>query len=178
MTSKLKVTVDGQSQQCEAGTKVTQIVESLFPDRVKAGPKAFVVCEINGTLKDLWTDISEGDVIRLISIDSPEGLSVLRHSAAHVLAQAVQGMDSQTRLGIGPPITDGFYYDFDPKSPFTPEDLEKLESVMRRIIKDGQRFKRRITTESDALTELAHEPYKCELIKLKSGDSEIGRAHV
>ena len=174
MTSKLKVTADGQSQQCEAGTKVTQIVESLFPDRVKAGPKAFVVCEINGTLKDLWTDISEGDVIRLIPIDSPEGLSVLRHSTAHVLAQAVQGINSQTRLGIGPPINDGFYYDFDPQKPFTPEDLVALESAMRKIIKDGQRFKRRVVTDSEALSELNHEPYKCELIQLKSADSAEG----
>ena len=174
MTSKLKVTVDGQSQQFDAGTKVTQIVEALFPDRVKAGPQAFVVCEINGTLKDLWTDITDGDVIRLISIDSPEGLSVLRHSTAHVLAQAVQGMDSQTRLGIGPPITDGFYYDFDPQRPFTPEDLVALESAMRKIIKDGQRFKRRVVTDSEALSELNHEPYKCELIQLKSADSAEG----
>ena len=174
MTSKLKVTVDGQSQQFDAGTKVSQIVEALFPDRVKAGPQAFVVCEINGSLKDLWTDITDGDDIRLISIDSPEGLSVLRHSTAHVLAQAVQGMDSQTRLGIGPPITDGFYYDFDPQRPFTPEDLVALESAMRKIIKDGQRFKRRIVTDSEALSELSHEPYKCELIQLKSADSAEG----
>ena len=88
MTSKLKVTVDGQSQQFDAGTKVSQIVEALFPDRVKAGPQAFVVCEINGTLKDLWTEITDGDVIRLISIDSPEGLSVLRHSTAHEIGRA------------------------------------------------------------------------------------------
>ena len=174
MTSKLKVTVDGQSQQFDAGTKVSQIVEALFPDRVKAGPQAFVVCEINGTLKDLWTEITDGDVIRLISIDSPEGLSVLRHSTAHVLAQAVQGMDSQTRLGIGPPINDGFYYDFDPQRPFTPEDLVALESAMRKIIKDGQRFKRRVVTDSEALSELSHEPYKCELIQLKSADSAEG----
>jgi threonyl-tRNA synthetase len=89
-----------------------------------------------------------------------------------VLAQAVQQIFPQTRLGIGPPIRDGFYYDFEPERPFTPEDLEKIESAMRKIVKDGQRFKRRITTESDALSELSHEPYKCELIGIKSGGND------
>jgi threonyl-tRNA synthetase len=84
----------------------------------------------------------------------------------------VQQTFSQTRLGIGPPITDGFYYDFDPQQPFTPEDLEKIESAMRKIVKDGQRFKRRVTNEADALKELAHEPYKCELIGIKGGGNE------
>jgi threonyl-tRNA synthetase len=88
------------------------------------------------------------------------------------MAQAVQQVFAQTRLGIGPPIRDGFYYDFDPERPFTPEDLEKIESAMRKIVKDGQRFKRRVTTESDALKELSHEPYKCELIGLKSGATD------
>jgi threonyl-tRNA synthetase len=88
------------------------------------------------------------------------------------MAQAVQQTFSQTRLGIGPPITDGFYYDFDPQQPFTPEDLEKIESAMRKIVKEGQRFKRRVTNEADALKELAHEPYKCELIGIKGGGND------
>jgi threonyl-tRNA synthetase len=88
------------------------------------------------------------------------------------MAQAVQQVFAQTRLGIGPPIRDGFYYDFEPERPFTPEDLEKIESAMRKIVKDGQRFKRRVTTEADALKELSHEPYKCELIGLKSGATD------
>jgi threonyl-tRNA synthetase len=96
----------------------------------------------------------------------------LRHSTAHVLAQAVQEVFADTKLGIGPPITDGFYYDFDPQRPFNPDDLEKLESAMRKIIKSGQRFKRRVTTEKEALAELAHEPYKCELIGLKSNNAD------
>ena len=170
----MKVTIDGQIHQCEAGTKVTQILEQLHPEQVKSGPSAIVVCEINGVMKDLWTDVNDGDVIRLISIDSPEGLAVLRHSTAHVLAQAVQELYPQTRLGIGPPITDGFYYDFDPEKPFTPEDLSALESAMRKIIKEGQRFKRRVVTEGEALRELKNEPYKCELIQLKSGDTAEG----
>ena len=142
-----------------------------------------MVCRVNGELKDLWTDLKDGDVVEGVSISSPDGLNVLRHSTAHVMAQAVQQVFSQTRLGIGPPIKDGFYYDFDPERPFNPDDLEKLESAMRKIIKDGQRFRRRVTTEADALKELAHEPYKCELIGLKSdqGDEssvEVGGAEL
>jgi threonyl-tRNA synthetase len=94
------------------------------------------------------------------------------------MAQAVQQVFAQTRLGIGPPITDGFYYDFDPERPFNPEDLEKIESAMRKIIKDGQRFRRRVTTEADALKELAHEPFKCELIGLKSGAGDEASVEV
>jgi threonyl-tRNA synthetase len=127
---------------------------------------------VNGELRDLWSDLNEGDLVEGVSISSPDGLAVLRHSTAHVMAQAVQQIFPQTRLGIGPPIRDGFYYDFEPERPFTPEDLEKIESAMRKIVKDGQRFKRRVTTESDALKELAHEPYKCELIGIKSGGNE------
>jgi threonyl-tRNA synthetase len=146
----------------------------MYPDRVKPGPNAIVVCKINGALRDLWTDLNDGDVVESISIESDEGLMVLRHSTAHVLAQAVQETFSQTRLGIGPPIKDGFYYDFDPERPFNPEDLTKLESVMKKIVKDGQRFKRRVITDNEALEELSHEPYKCELVKLKSSDAAEG----
>ena len=159
----ISVTVDGAARSIEADQKPTQ----LFADS-----KEIVVCKINGVLKDLWTDLVEGDVIEGVSISSPDGLAVLRHSTAHVMAQAVQQLFAQTRLGIGPPITDGFYYDFDPQNPFNPDDLEKIESAMRKIVKDGQRFKRRITTEKDALKELAHEPYKCELIGIKGGGTD------
>jgi threonyl-tRNA synthetase len=131
-----------------------------------------VVCHINGELRDLWSDLKDGDAVESVSINSPEGLNVLRHSTAHVLAQAVQEVFPETKLGIGPPIRDGFYYDFDPKTPFTPADLEKLETAMRKIVKAGQRFKRRVVTEEQALQELKHEPYKCELIGLKSGNLE------
>jgi threonyl-tRNA synthetase len=171
---QIKVAVDGAELSVDVGTKATQLFEAIYPDRMKPGPDAIVVCRINGELRDLWSDLSNGDVIESISIDSPYGLNVLRHSTAHVLAQSVQGLFAQTRLGIGPPITDGFYYDFDPERPFTPDDLTKLESAMRKIVKDGQRFKRRVVTESDALAELSGEPYKCELIKLKSGDVAEG----
>ena len=161
--SQIKVTVDGAQLTVDADQKPTHIF---------AEQKNIVVCKVNGVLKDLWTDLSEGDLIEGVSISSPEGLAVLRHSTAHVMAQAVQQVFAQTRLGIGPPITDGFYYDFDPQNPFNPDDLEKVESAMRKIVKEGQRFKRRVTSEADALKELAHEPYKCELIGIKGGGTD------
>ena len=161
--SMISITVDGTVRDVEADQRPTQI----FSDS-----KEIVVCKVNGVLKDLWTDLSNGDVVEGVSISSPEGLAVLRHSTAHVMAQAVQQVFAQTRLGIGPPITDGFYYDFDPEQPFNPDDLEKIESAMRKIVKEGQRFKRRVTSESEALKELAHEPYKCELIGIKGGGTD------
>jgi threonyl-tRNA synthetase len=174
MTAQIQITVDGMSRAVASDSKPTLIFEEMYPDRVKPGPNAIVVCKINGALRDLWTDLNDGDVVESISIESDEGLMVLRHSTAHVLAQAVQETFSQTRLGIGPPIKDGFYYDFDPERPFNPEDLTKLESVMKKIVKDGQRFKRRVITDNEALAELSHEPYKCELVKLKSSDAAEG----
>jgi len=174
MTAQIQITVDGMSRAVASDSKPTLMFEEMYPDRVKPGPNAIVVCKINGALRDLWTDLNDGDVVESISIDSEEGLMVLRHSTAHVLAQAVQETFSQTRLGIGPPIKDGFYYDFDPERPFNPEDLTKLESVMKKIVKDGQRFKRRVITDNEALAELSHEPYKCELVKLKSSDAAEG----
>jgi threonyl-tRNA synthetase len=156
--SEISIKVDGVAQKVSSETRPTQIF---------AEDKSIVVCRINGELKDLWTEIFDGDSIEAVSISSPDGLAVLRHSTAHVMAQAVQQTFPETKLGIGPPITDGFYYDFDPKVPFNPEDLEKIESAMRKIIKEGQRFRRRVTTEKEALQELAHEPYKCELIGIK-----------
>ena len=161
--SMISITVDGTVRDVEADQRPTQI----FSDS-----KEIVVCKVNGVLKDLWTDLSDGDVVEGVSISSPEGLAVLRHSTAHVMAQAVQQVFAQTRLGIGPPISDGFYYDFDPEQPFNPDDLEKIESAMRKIVKEGQRFKRRVTSESEALKELAREPYKCELIGIKGGGTD------
>ena len=161
--------MDGAALQVEADQRPTHI----FADN-----KEIVVCKVNGTLKDLWTDLVDGDVVESILISSPVGLEVLRHSTAHVMAQAVQEIYANTRLGIGPPIKDGFYYDFDPENTFNPDDLTKIESAMRKIIKEGQRFKRRITTEADALKELAHEPYKCELIGIKGPAGEEASVEV
>ncbi len=159
----IQVTVDGASRSIEADQRPTH----LFADS-----KEVVVCRINGILKDLWTDLQEGDVIESVLINSPDGLFVLRHSTAHVMAQAVQEVFADTKLGIGPPIKDGFYYDFDPKAPFSPDDLTKIESVMRKIVKDGQRFRRRVVSEKEALAELSHEQYKCELIGIKGPAGE------
>jgi threonyl-tRNA synthetase len=167
--SELKVTVDGVATAIAADQRPTQI----FAER-----KDVVVCRINGELRDLWTDLADGDVVEPVTIDSEDGLKVLRHSTAHVMAQAVQQIYPEAKLGIGPPITDGFYYDFDPQDPFTPESLEKIESAMRKIVKEGQRFKRRVTNEADALNELAKEPYKCELVGIKGGSSDESSVEV
>ncbi len=163
MSSLIKVTVDGAAREIGGEDRPTH----LYGERPEV-----VVARVNGTIKDLWTELHDGDVIEAITIGSPEGLAVLRHSTAHVLAQAVQEVFPETKLGIGPPITDGFYYDFDPERPFTPDDLEKLESAMKKIVKAGQRFRRRVVSDQEALAELAGEPYKCELIGLKSTASD------
>jgi threonyl-tRNA synthetase len=126
-----------------------------------------VAMRVNGDLKDLAATITDTDTVEAVTLDSPDGLSILRHSAAHVTAQAVQSINPDAKLGIGPPITDGFYYDFDVAEPFTPEDLKAIEKAMDRIIRQGQRFVRRVVTEDEARAELANEPYKLELIGLK-----------
>ena len=167
--AQISITVDGVAQQVEADQRPTH----LFAEN-----KEVVVCRVNGALKDLWTELADGDVVDSVLISSPDGLAVLRHSTAHVMAQAVQEVYANTRLGIGPPIKDGFYYDFDPQNTFNPDDLVKIESAMRKIIKEGQRFRRRVTTEAEALKELAHEPYKCELIGIKGPAGEEASVEV
>ena len=134
---------------------------ALFSDR------SIVAMRVNGELRDLAARIAVGDTVDPVAIDSPDGLSILRHSAAHVLAQAVQGINPEAKLGIGPPITDGFYYDFGVAEPFDPDQLKQLEKAMERIVRSGQRFMRRVVTEDEARDELAAEPYKLELIGLK-----------
>jgi len=141
---------------------------ALFPDR------SVIALRVNGELKDLATTVTETDAVEPVSIDSPDGLSILRHSTAHVLAQAVQRVKPQTNLGIGPPIVDGFYYDFGAEHPFTPEDLKGIEKEMQRIIRDGQRFVRRVVTDDEARAELADEPFKLELIGLKGPSTGSG----
>jgi threonyl-tRNA synthetase len=133
----------------------------LFPDR------AVVALRVNGELKDKATTVTSTDTVEPVTIDSADGLGILRHSTAHVMAQAVQRINPEAKLGIGPPITDGFYYDFDVENPFTPDDLKAIEKEMDRIIRSGQRFQRRVVSEDEARAELAGEPYKLELIGLK-----------
>ncbi|WP_448060657.1 threonine--tRNA ligase [Cellulomonas hominis] len=159
MSEPFTLTVDGVSTTVEAGTTGTE----LFADR-----RDVVVARVDGELVDLHLPLPDGAVVEAVTIGSPEGLAVLRHSAAHVLAQAVQEVNPKARLGIGPPITDGFYYDFDVETPFTPEDLRALEKVMGRIVKEGQTFRRVEVSDDEARRIEADEPYKLELIGLKS----------
>jgi threonyl-tRNA synthetase len=159
--SDLKITVDGAAREVAAGTTGFNLFES----------KSIVALRINGELRDLAYLVADGDSVEGVEISSPDGLNILRHSAAHVLAQAVQNVNPEAKLGIGPPIKDGFYYDFDVTEPFTPEDLRKLEKEMDRIIRAGQRFVRRVTNDADARVELSAEPYKLELIGLKGSDA-------
>lgn len=157
-----------------AGTTAAAAVgEAGLPRR--GTPDAIVVVrDADGKLRDLsWTPDADADVVP-VAANTDEGRSVIRHSAAHVLAQAVQDLFPNAKLGIGPPITDGFYYDFDVTEPFTPEDLTKLEKRMRQIVKDGQLFDRRVYASKDAArAELADEPYKLELVDDKSGDPDV-----
>ena len=158
--SKITITVDSAARTVEDGTTGAE----LYADR-----RNIVVARVDGELWDLHRAVPAGAVVEAVTIDSPDGLSVLRHSTAHVLAQAVQELHPQARLGIGPPITDGFYYDFDVEVPFTPEDLKAVDKVMARIVKEGQTFRRVDVADDDARRELAAEPYKLELIGLKGG---------
>ncbi len=140
----------------------------LFTDRT------VVAMRVNGELRDLATGVGDSDVVEPVDLNSPDGLAILRHSAAHVTAQAVQQINPTAKLGIGPPITDGFYYDFDVEVPFTPDDVKAIDKAMERIIRSGQRYVRRVVTEDEARAELADEPYKLELIGLKGGAAEGG----
>jgi threonyl-tRNA synthetase len=159
-SADIAVSVAGSERTVVAGTTAAD----LF-----AREKTTLVARVNGELRDLAHVLADGDLVEPVELDSEEGLAVLRHSAAHVLAQAVQQINPKAKLGIGPPIRDGFYYDFDVETPFTPEDLKALEKAMQRIINEGQTFQRRVVTDQAARTELADEPYKCELIGLKGG---------
>ncbi|MFZ9441479.1 MAG: threonine--tRNA ligase [Candidatus Nanopelagicaceae bacterium] len=167
--SELTITLDG----ARINVRIEKYTGELFKDRPDV-----IALRVNGELKDINTILLEGDVVETVLISSPDGLAILRHSSAHVLAQAVQGLFPDTRLGIGPPIKDGFYYDFDSTRPFTPDDLQALEKEMAKIIKANQRFRRRVVTEKEALTELAHEPFKCELIAIKSDASDESSVEV
>jgi len=165
----LTLTVDGSATTAEPGTTGTD----LFGDR-----RDVLVVRVDGELRDLHLPIPDGAVVEAVTIDEPDGLAVLRHSAAHVLAQAVQEVNPSAKLGIGPPITDGFYYDFDVDTPFTPEDLKAIEKVMGRIVKEGQTFRRWDVTEEEARKELREEPYKLELIGLKGDPAAADGASV
>jgi len=155
------VTPDGaQDRQVPAGSSAFDVV---------GGDRAVVAARINGVVRDLATGLAPGDQVEAVTVTSDEGLAILRHSTAHVLAQAVQDTFPEARLGIGPPVKDGFYYDFAVDRPFTPEDLKALEKRMQEIVKSGQRFSRRIVTDNEARHELAGEPFKLRLIGSEGG---------
>ncbi len=162
---KVSAIVDGVATETELPPAATAL-------DIYGRDRSVVVARINGTVRDLETALCDGDVVEPVTADSPDGLFVLRHSAAHVMAQAVQDLFPGTMLGIGPPIKDGFYYDFDAPKPFDPEDLKAVEKRMIAIIKSGQRFSRRVVTEDDATAELAAETYKLRLIG-SSGGAEV-----
>lgn len=163
MSAQITVNVAGSERAVPEQTTAAD----LFPE-----DRAVVVARVNGELRDLAHPLADGDSVEPVRVDEEDGLNVLRHSAAHVLAQAVQEVHPKARLGIGPPVKDGFYYDFDVEEPFNPDDLKQLEKVMQRIINEGQTFVRREITDAEALAELKDEPYKCELIGLKGGSAE------
>lgn len=164
----MQISAEGVATNLEPGSDGF----ALFKDRT------IVAMRVNGELRDLAHKLSDGDAVEPVPIDSPDGLNILRHSTAHVLAQAVQNINPEAKLGIGPPIKDGFYYDFDVENSFTPEDLKAIEKQMQRIVQAGQRFVRRVTADGEALVELANEPYKLELISLKGSDLGEGSAEV
>ncbi|ATL86715.1 threonyl-tRNA synthetase [Streptomyces malaysiensis subsp. malaysiensis] len=136
------------------------------------GDRSIVAVRVGGQLKDLAYQPAEGDEIEPVEITSQDGLDILRHSTAHVMAQAVQELFPEAKLGIGPPIKDGFYYDFDVETPFHPDDLKRIEKKMQEIQKRGQRFSRRAVTDEAAREELSAEPYKLELIGLKGSAAD------
>jgi len=158
--SSITAIIDGVERELDAGTTGTD----LFSAR-----RDVIVVRVDGELRDLAAEIPAGSTVEAVLISEPDGLNVLRHSATHVMAQAVQQLWPDAKLGIGPFITDGFYYDFDVAEPFTPEDLKTIEKTMQRIVKDGQAFRRRVVTPDEALAELAHETYKCELLNKTAG---------
>src|ERR1700750_1332298 len=153
-SQQLRITLAGSEHVVEAGTTAGAALT--------AGP-GVIAARVNGALRDLDGQVADGDGVEPVDIASDDGRYILRHSAAHVMAQAVQELFPQAKLGIGPPVANGFYYDFDVETPFVPEDLEKIETRMRKIVKENQRFSRRPVSDDDAREELVDEPYKLAL---------------
>jgi len=171
--SDVRVIISREPDREERVVTTGTTAADLFP-----GERAVIAARVGGELKDLAYVLGDGDEVEPVAIDSADGLSILRHSTAHIMAQAVQEIFPEAKLGIGPPIKDGFYYDFDVAKPFTPEDLKAIEKKMTEIIKRGQKFSRRVVTDEAAREELANEPYKLELIGLKGGASSDDGADV
>ena len=169
--SDIRVTVVAAEAKAERTVTTGTRAWELFADTPEV-----IAARVDGDLRDLAHELTEGSLVEGVAIDSADGRDILRHSTAHVLAQAVQDLFPDAKLGIGPPIENGFYYDFDVETPFVPEDLVKIETRMRKIIKEGQKFSRRPVSDAEALDELADEPYKIELIGLKGGSGDVSDA--
>jgi threonyl-tRNA synthetase len=163
--------LDRQSQRAEREVTTGTTAADLF-----IGDRDVVVARVNGQLRDLAWVLADGDEVQPVAADSPEGRSVIRHSTAHVMAQAVQELFAEAKLGIGPPVENGFYYDFQVERAFTPDDLKRVESRMRDIVKQGQRFVRREVSDVQARDELKDEPFKLELIGIKGSASSDDEA--
>ena len=168
-TQPLRIALAGREHVVDAGTTAGAVLAETGLGEQAPGAHAVIAARVNGELRDLNREVADGDVVEPVRIDDPDGRSILRHSTTHVMAQAVQDLFPEARLGIGPPIENGFYYDFDTDRAFDPENLKAIEQRMRQIVKQGQRFSRRVVTDDDARAELATEPYKLELIGLKGG---------
>ncbi|WKX73419.1 threonine--tRNA ligase [Streptomyces sp. XD-27] len=165
--SDVRVIIQRDSEREERVVTTGTTAADLFD-----GDRSIVAARVAGQLKDLAYEVADGDEVEPVEISSPDGLDILRHSTAHVLAQAVQELFPEAKLGIGPPIRDGFYYDFDVENPFHPDDLKRIEKKMQEIQKRGQKFARRVVTDEAAREELADEPYKLELIGLKGSAAD------
>ena len=166
-TQQLRLTLAGREHVAGAGTTAGAALAAAGQGEQAPGAHAVIAARVNGELRDLACPVADGDVIEPVLIDDPDGRAILRHSTTHVMAQAVQDLFPDAKLGIGPPVENGYYYDFDTGRPFDPADLKAIEQRMRQIVKQGQRFSRRVVTDGDARAELAGEPYKLELIGLK-----------
>jgi threonyl-tRNA synthetase len=171
---QIRITVAGRELAVDAGTTAG---EALNTPNGAGGPApapgtAVIAARVSGELRDLAAPLAEGDVVEPVELDSAAGRAIMRHSTAHVMAQAVQELFPEAKLGIGPPVENGFYYDFDVANPFSPEDLKAIEQRMRQIVKQGQRFSRRPVSDDQARAELAGEPYKLELIGIKGGAAD------
>jgi threonyl-tRNA synthetase len=178
VSEQIRVVVAGVERSIDVGTTAADV----FADDPEV-----IAAKVSGELADLARELADADQIEPVRIDSPDGRSILRHSTAHVLAQAVQALFPEARLGIGPPIENGFFYDFDVSQPFHPDDLKSIEKRMQQIVKERQSFIRRPVTDEQARTELAAEPFKLELIGLKGGgaagvadgaEAEVGDAEL
>ncbi|OFR90483.1 MULTISPECIES: threonine--tRNA ligase [Micrococcus] len=162
---KILITLDGEMREVAEGTTGLE----LYKDQ-----KTTVVMRVDGHLWDLSREVPVGASVEAVDISEPDGLNVLRHSTAHVMAQAVQQLRPDAKLGIGPYITDGFYFDFDVAEPFTPEDLKAIEKLMLKIVNQNQMFARRVVTEDEAREAMAAEPYKLELLGKKDNAENAG----